>query len=458
MKKGYFKGKHAILVLLSILTVVFMAPVLAEEEYHVVATLEPSNPQGYGGFGGDIALSGDLLLIGEWWGEVEEFGTAGQAYLYDTDWNLLSTLQAPEPELNAEFGRSVDLLGDMMVIGSPVYDAEGLRRAGEAYVFDSDGSFQFTLQSPEPQNSGNFGIEVALGKDIILVAETGGTVQGIYNAGVVHVYNTKGVYITTLMSPSMKTVGLFGDKLAANDEFILIGEYGSMTRPDIIGSVHVFDYDWNLITTIQAPEQVEGTMFGISIAIRGETVVVGEVWADVEGHDRAGRAYVFDTDWNHLATLQSTAPKDEGEFGIGTAIGGDIMVVGERRGDVISINEGKAYVYDLEGNLLSTLASPNPTIGAHFSWRVATDGEIVIVSDVSATVDGITKAGKVHVFSPGPGAEPEAKTEPASVQEEANLATEEKKPSGGIPGFPYESIIIGLVTGAFVLWLIQRRG
>lgn len=39
----------------------------------------------------------------------------------------------------------------------------------------------------------------------------------------------------------------------------------------------------------------------------------------------------------------------------------------------------------------------------------------------------------------------------------ASKPGEEKKPSGGIPGFPYESIIIGLVTGAFVLWLIQRR-
>jgi hypothetical protein len=119
VKQDNFKGKHAILILLSILAALSVAPVRAEEEYYVVATLEPSNPQGFGGFGGDIALSGDLLLIGEWWGHVEEFGTAGLAYLYDADWNLLSTLHAPEPELNAEFGRSVDLLGDMMVVGSP---------------------------------------------------------------------------------------------------------------------------------------------------------------------------------------------------------------------------------------------------------------------------------------------------------------------------------------------------
>ena len=36
-------------------------------------------------------------------------------------------------------------------------------------------------------------------------------------------------------------------------------------------------------------------------------------------------------------------------------------------------------------------------------------------------------------------------------------ATENKKPLGGIPGFPYESIILGIVAGVFMLWMLQRR-
>ena len=34
-----------------------------------------------------------------------------------------------------------------MVVGSPLHDAEGLRNAGEVYVFDSDGSLLFTISS-----------------------------------------------------------------------------------------------------------------------------------------------------------------------------------------------------------------------------------------------------------------------------------------------------------------------
>jgi hypothetical protein len=430
-----------------------MVPIKAEEEYNVIATLEPSNPHGTGAFGRDIALSKDFLLIGEERGNVEGEGSIGKAYLYDADLNLLSTLQAPEPEPNAKFGCSVDLLGDMMIIGSYLYDSENLIDSGEAYVFDSDGSLQFTLRSPDPQEVGEFGREVAFVKDVILVAETGARPQGVLQAGAVHVYNTEGVYLRTITSPSIKPNALFGLEIVANEEFILVGEPGNHNSPPFsIGIVHVYDHDWNLVTTIQAPEPEIRTGFGYGLAIRDEIVVIGEIWAEVEGVERAGSAYIFNTDWNLLAKLQSTAPRVGGEFGKYIASEGDIIVTGENKADVISIKEGKAYVFDLEGNLLSTIVSPDPAVGAQFGYEVATDGEIVLVAEVEATVDGVSRAGKVHIFGLGePVAEPVVE-EPV-VEEEA----EEPKSGSGIPGFPYESVLLGVVSVILVLWFIQRR-
>jgi hypothetical protein len=195
VKPSNLKSKHAVLILLGILASISVVPVRAEEEYNAIATLEPSNPQGFGGFGGDITLSEDFLLIGEWWGHVEGVGCAGLAYLYDADWNLLLTLQEPEPKTPADFGRSVAILGDMIVVGCPMVEVEDVRYAGKVYVFDSKGSLLSTLQSPYPEGDGEFGIEVALGKDVILVGEMCDTVQGVNDAGSVHVYNTDGVYI-----------------------------------------------------------------------------------------------------------------------------------------------------------------------------------------------------------------------------------------------------------------------
>jgi hypothetical protein len=193
------------------------------------------------------------------------------------------------------------------------------------------------------------------------------------------------------------------------------------------------------------------------VSISEDRVVVGEFLATLDGHSRAGRAYIFDTDGNLLHTLQAPTVEENAEFGCAVVIGGELIVVGEHQGDVDSINEGKAYVFDLDGTLLATLKAPTPGIGAQFGYSVATNGEIVVVGELKAKANGENEAGKVHVFSPGPGAEPEAKTEPASVQEEAKPEADEEKPGFVIPGFPYESIIVGLVIGAFVLWLIQRR-
>ena len=456
MKPKIIKGDNVVLVILIFLATM-LAPIRAEAGYSVIATLKPSNPRGFGGFGGDIALSEDLLLIGEWWGKVEDVGAIGLAYLYDADWNLLSTLTAPEPQPNAEFGHTVALQGDMMVIGCPRHDVEGIDSVGEAYVFDTDGVLQFILQSPDPKGQGKFGVEVALGKDVILVGETGGTVQGFIHAGAVHVYDTDGEYITTLTSPSMKHNGAFGENIATNTEFILIGEPGvAESSLHIVGSTHVFDYDWNLIKTIQAPEQEEHTWFGKSIAIRGETVVIGEIYAEVDGHPRAGKAYIYDTDWNLVAKLQSPAPRDGGEFGRGTAIGGDIVVVGERRGDVTTVKEGKAYVFGLEGDLVATLTAPDPTVGAQFGYKVATDGEIVVVADVEGTVDGESKAGKVHVFGFSELATKQPEEEVETTETESESESESEK-SGGIPGFPIESVVISIVLAVMMLWLIERQ-
>ena len=120
--------------------------------------------------------------------------------------------------------------------------------------------------------------------------------------------------------------------------------------------------------------------------------------------------------------------------------------------DVISIKEGKAYVFDLEGNLLSTLTSPDPTVGAQFGYEVATDGEIVIVAEVEATVDDVSKAGKVHIFGLG-----EPMADPVVEEPVVEEDTDETKSGSGIPGFPYESILLGVISAILVLWFIQRR-
>jgi len=446
------------LIFLIVSSTVLVVSIQAEEEYHVILTLQAPEPTFFGGYGLETALFEDGIVIGEWTGDVGDISSAGRAYIYNKDWDLTSILQAPNPKETENFGRDVDVTDDIIVVGCGSANIGDIEEAGKVYVFDIDGTLLTILQSPDPKAKGDFGNEVSIYNDGILVAEIGGMEHGFIHPGCVYVFTHEGVFIRNVTSPAMKPMGCFGQSLIANEEFIVVGEPGDIgsNHPVDNPSLYVFDYDWNLVTTLQPPDLQERTYFGFSTSMNDDYIVIGERWATVDGHEKAGRAHIYTTSWNHVATLQSPTPEDNGEFGLDVVIGGDIVVVGERRGDVESMNEGKAYVFDLEGNLISTLISPAPFPGNQFGYSVETNGEIIVVCEADVEAGGKSKAGKGHVFGLGEPVAEQPAPEEETTESESDPESESEK-SGGIPGFPLESVVISIVLAVFVLWLIHRK-
>ena len=130
-------------------------------------------------------------------------------------------------------------------------------------------------------------------------------------------------------------------------------------------------------------------------------------------------------------------------------------MVGEEFGDVNPLlNEGKAYVFNVDGTLIQTLSAPDPTPRGAFGLAVDIDGEVIAVGECWATVEGEPNSGKLHLYALGtPSTNIEQTTETSTVAE----TEEEQSTSGGIPGFPFGSIVIGLEAVAIMLWLSQRR-
>jgi len=59
------RAKLVSFITLCIITSLFIFPVRADEEYHVIATLQSPTPSGTGWFGSDLAVYEDILLIME---------------------------------------------------------------------------------------------------------------------------------------------------------------------------------------------------------------------------------------------------------------------------------------------------------------------------------------------------------------------------------------------------------
>jgi len=454
MKRREIKGVHAGLIILFILATGLVIPTRADEEYHVIATMQAPTLTSSGGFGIDLALHEDILLISEEDADLGDLTRVGRAYIFDSDWNLVATLQQPSPKAYETYGSSIYMWDDTLAISSAT-NVEDMEYAGKVYIYDSEGVLLTTIQSPEPETEGGFGSEICLYRDIMLVAEAYVNDQGLLDVGVVHIFDSEGDFLRTIRSPSPIDIGAFGWSIDANDEFVLITEPGNrFVNPIPNGSVYVYNHEYELVETLHSPDHQKRTYFGISVAISGDHIVVGEHWASVDGHEKAGRAHIYDTDWNLVATLQSPTPEDNGEFGMDVDIEGGLVVVGERKGDAVTMNEGKAYVFDLEGNLIDTLVSPEPEVGAQFGWRVVTDGESVVVADVCHSADGVSRAGTVHVFGFG---EPTVEQPEDEVETTVTESEPDSEKSGGIPGFPLESIVISMVLAVLTLWLIQRK-
>ncbi|AOP35148.1 hypothetical protein A0128_15655 [Leptospira tipperaryensis] len=185
--------------------------------------------------------------------------------------------------------------------------------------------------------------------------------------------------------------------------------------------------NWVLESYLKASNTSNNSRFGWSVAISGNTIVVGATGG-------SGSAYVFVFDsitstWAQEALLKAPNFESGDQFGSGVAIDGDVIVVGAQwedsnqnsitNGTTASSNNSKtdsgaAYVFRRSGVSWSPeayLKSPNPDNNDYFGSTVAISGSTIVVgapqeSSLSGTVNGATasadntksNSGAAYVF------------------------------------------------------------
>ncbi|VAX40531.1 hypothetical protein MNBD_PLANCTO03-1614 [hydrothermal vent metagenome] len=121
-----------------------------------LAKLTPSQPTMLGFFGAAIDISGDQVLIGQWFG-VNPGEAQGLAYLFDIPTTTeLAVLGASDGEDYDLFGFAVGLTETAAVVGAYGNDPDGLFDAGAAYVFDLAASCATDLNDDGEVNTQDF--------------------------------------------------------------------------------------------------------------------------------------------------------------------------------------------------------------------------------------------------------------------------------------------------------------
>lgn len=309
------------------------------------------------------------------------------------------------------FGLSVAVSGNTAVVGSPQDDDHGTN-SGSAYVFVNDGSGwtqQAKLTPSDPRPYYNFGHAVAIDGDTIVVGaqllEPGPPYTLIQDVYVFVRSGSSWVQQAKLSSGITAYADGFGDSLAIDGDTVVVGAFftrlsGFTYGP---GAAYVFvrsGSTWTRQAMLTAADAGASDRFGYSVDVHGDTIVVGANMDDDLGSD-SGSAYVFTrtgSAWSQQAKLTASDGSAMDYFGEVVALSGDTAVVGARLDDDSGADSGSAYFFVRSGvawNQAYKATAGDAAAGQLFGTAVAIDGPTAAI--------GANIPGQVYMFGRGVG-------------------------------------------------------
>lgn len=418
-------------------------------EYENPIQIVSPNPDSQSNFGYSIEVTEDLVIVGEVKAKVEPYSSAGRVHVFNHQGVHLYSLQSPAPNYNNMFGKEVVSNGEQILVSEPHAIVDNKNLAGKVYLYSKDGELLETFVSPEPEPNGYFGWGISLSENKLVVGEP--DAQRPRKLGRAYLYSKNGTFLTELLNYSapQEEVYNFCNAAGMSENIIVVGE---AKGDDRAGRVYLFDPDGQYIKKFQEPEPEMMASFGYRVDTHGERIVVSSNSADVDEMDNAGEAFIYDAQGNIIKSIASPNPGTGNQYGCSVAVDDSMIVVGEHLHDGTFVNEGRAYVYDLDGNLLHTLAAPEPSGAAEFGWAVDVHNGVIAVSEYNAKVEDESRAGKVYLFGLG-----ESTAEPSVEKEttEPELEPDTDDTGAWIPGFPVVALALGLICTT--IFITQRK-
>ncbi|MBN8429045.1 MAG: hypothetical protein J0L65_16440, partial [Xanthomonadales bacterium] len=374
----------------------------------------PWNPGASGGTAEVRALlvDGDLVYVG---GVFTICGGKPRNRIAAVDAAGMAT--AWDPNAGGASGVAVNALassGDTVLVGA-VSDGAINFNPSSAYVFTRSGNTwtqQAKLVAADGAASDYFGWSVAVDGDTALVGAVLDAVGANSFQGSVYVFARSGTTWTQqaeLTAGDGETYDLFGTSVALDGDTALVGAYGdNVGAASDQGSAYVFtrsDTTWTQQAKLVAGDGARGDEFGYSVALDGDTALVGAYQDYVGANSGQGSAYVFtrsDTTWTQQTKLVAGDGEAGDRFGISVALDGDTALVGAHSTGALNINPGSAYVFTRGGTTWLQQAKLLAGDGVEldlFGTSVDLDGDTALVGAHGYDVGVNSYQGSAYVFT-----------------------------------------------------------
>ena len=369
-------------------------------------------------FGAAVAVDGDIAVVGARRAD-DQGDSSGSAYVFvrsGGSWSQQGKLLASDGAAVDQFGNTVAVSGTTAVVGAQRDDDNGID-SGSAYVFVRSGviwSQQAKLLADDGAIEDTFASSVDVDGDIAVVGapnrDDNGSLSGsaymFVRSGVIWSQQAK------LLASDGAAVDQFGLAVAVDGDIAVVGAGGDDDQGSSSGSAYLFDLTSAVVTANEVAKLLPGDgatgdRFGAAVAVDGDIAVVGAPGHDDNGVS-SGSAYLFDitsaagTLSEVAELLASDGAANDMFSSLAVAVSGTTAVIGAASDDDNGTNSGSAYVFALasddEGPITSNvIATPNPvevnnsiTLTANVD-DTDTGGSNIASADY--TIDGGTPVG-----------------------------------------------------------------
>jgi hypothetical protein len=311
-------------------------------------------------FGNAVVVHGNTMVIGAPQAPLTTGNYDGAVYVFVRDiaansWVYKQTLRANNSLGGAFFGQSVVFDGTSIIVGAPnlTHATPNCLVCGAVYVYTQDMNGDWmehqVLYATVPSADQGFGNALAMAGTTLIIGAPGGKATYVFTRNTAGTWNE----LTKLVA-DIPEIGIdFGISVAFDGKHIVIGAQGAADVTNALvacGAAYVFDDSsgvWIQQDILRATDPTEAAYFGHSVAMEGDTIVVGSPFATF------GAVYVFQPantagKWSQIQKLTPRSPVQYDQFGSAVAIQGDILIIGalnETYSGSLVPNSGNAYLF-----------------------------------------------------------------------------------------------------------------
>jgi hypothetical protein len=302
----------------------------------------------------------------------------GAVYVYrfnGTHWVFFQKLTDPTGEALDKFGTTVALSGQTLVVGAPGDDVNGKIDQGSACIFRYNGSswvFAQKIFDATGNNYDEFGKSLGISGNHLIVGVPRADVLSVENIGIASFYRFNGsswVFTNHVFDGTSKADDYFASSVAISGNIAVVGcQRFKVGTNSFQGKVSTYLFNgtqWVLQQSLIGLSGEAGDRFGCSVSIEGNSLLIGAEATNVGGVDRGSAFYyeLIGNQWTYRQQLSSSTEKDNEYFGSVVSISGNYAMVGS--GDYLRKTPAATIIYNKFRNWTTVQMVPDP---AYQQW------------------------------------------------------------------------------------------